>query len=65
MVSRKFTLAERWQAGGMSQACFTNKRVAVQTWIHHSVIDCFMQRFQATGMVNERPRSGRPKQSYT
>jgi len=32
-------------------------------WVHHSVIDRIMQRLVSTGMVDERPRSGRPLKS--
>jgi IS30 family transposase len=55
MVRRKLTLAERPQAVGMSQAGFSNRRVAGQMGVHHSVFDCLMQRLQVTGMVDESP----------
>ena len=57
MVRQKLTLAERWQAVGMSNAGFTHIRGAGQTGTP-SVIDRIMQRVQATGMIDERPRSG-------
>jgi IS30 family transposase len=59
MVRPKLTLAERWQAVGVSLASFSNRRVAGQMGVHHSVIDRLMQRMQATRMVDEGPRSGR------
>ena len=31
--------------------------------VHHSVIDCLIQRVQATGMINEPPRSDRPRKT--
>lgn len=37
---------------GMSQTEFSIRRVAGKMVVHHSVIDCLMQR-----LVNERPRS--------
>ena len=45
------------QAVGMSQAGFTNRKVAGQIEAQHSVTDRLMQRLQATAMVDERPRS--------
>jgi IS30 family transposase len=60
MVRRKLTLAERWQAVGMSQSGFSNRRVAGQLEVHHSVIDHLMQRLQVTRMDGERPRFIRP-----
>jgi IS30 family transposase len=60
MVRRKLTLAERWQAVGMSQADLSNRRVAGTMGVHHSVIDRLMQHLQATGMVYECLRSGKP-----
>ena len=60
MVRRTLTLAEKWQSVGMSQAAFSNRRVAGKMGVHYSVIDRLMQRLQVTGMVDERPRSGMP-----
>ena len=59
MVRHTLTLAERWQAVGVSLASFSNRRVAGKMGVHHSVIDRLMQRMQATRMVDEGPRSGR------
>ena len=39
MAMRKLTLAERWQAVGISQAGLSNRRVAGQMGLHHSVFD--------------------------
>ena len=47
----------------MSQTSFSNGSVTEQMGVHHSVIDCLMQRLQATGMVDEHPRSGRPRKT--
>ena len=55
MVRQKLTLAERWQGVGMSQADFSNRRVAGQMGVHHSVFDCLMQCLQVAGMVDESP----------
>jgi IS30 family transposase len=55
MVRRKLTLAERSQAVGMSQAGFSNRRVAGQMGVHHSAIDCVMQHFASYWMVDECP----------
>jgi len=38
---------------------FSNRRVSGQMVVHHFVIGRLMQRLQATGIVDERPRSGR------
>jgi hypothetical protein len=51
------------QAVGMSQACFCNRRVAGQMEVHYSVIDRLMQPLQVTVMIDERPRSGRPRKT--
>ena len=59
MVRQKLCIAERWQAVGMSQTGLSNRRVAQRVGVHHSVID----RFQATGTVEDRPRSGRPRKT--
>ena len=63
MVRRKLSIAERWQAVGMSQTGLSNRRVAQRVGVHHSVIDRLMDRFQATGTVEDRPRSGRPRKT--
>ena len=45
----------------MSQACFSNIRVAGQMGIHHSVIlSSYAAFIETTGMVVERPRSDKP-----
>ena len=54
------SLADRWQAVGMSQAGFSTRLVAGQMAIQHSEIYHLMQRLQATGMVGELPRSDSP-----
>ena len=63
MVRRKLSIAERWKAVGMSQTGLGNSRVAQCVGVHHSVIDSLMDRFQATGTVEDRPRSDRPRKS--
>jgi len=60
MVMRRFALAEKWQAVGMSQAGFRNSGMVGQIGTHHYLMDRLMQRLQATEIVDERPRSGRP-----
>ena len=57
MIRRKLTLADSWQTFGMSQAGFSNRRVAVQMEIHHSLIDCLVLCFYVTGMVDECPQN--------
>ena len=47
----------------MTQTGFSNKRVAEQMVVHHSVIYRLIQRLQAAGMVDERPRSGMPRKT--
>jgi IS30 family transposase len=48
MVRRKLTLADREQAVCMTQTGFSNRKVAGQMAVHHSVIDRLMPRLQAT-----------------
>jgi hypothetical protein len=58
------TIAERWQAVGMSQACFSSRRVVGKMGVHHSEIYHLMQCLpQATGMVDEHLRSCRPRKA--
>ena len=38
----------------------SNRRMSGQMVVHHFVIDRLMQSLEATGIVDERPRSGRP-----
>ena len=40
---------------------FSNRSMAGQLGVHHSVIDRLVQCLQATEMVDERPRSDRPR----
>jgi len=47
----------------MSQASFSNRGMAGQMGVHHSVIDRLMQRLEATGMVDERPRYSRRRKT--
>jgi hypothetical protein len=61
MVRRTLILAGRWEAVSMSDAGFSNRRVVGQMGVHHSVIE----RLQATGMVDESPRSGRPRKTIS
>ena len=56
-------VVEVWQAVSMSQTGLSNRRVAQSVGVHHSVIDCLMDRFQATGTVKNRPRAGRPRKT--
>jgi len=51
----------RNQAIGMLQAGQTQRNVAFQFGVSQSVISRVWTRFQGTGTVNERPRSGRPR----
>lgn len=53
------TLTERWQTVVMLQTGFSNRRVADQMGLHHSVINSLMQHLKAIAMDDERPRSGR------
>jgi len=45
------TLAGMWRAVGMPYGGFSNRRVAGQMGVHHSVIDRLMQCLQATGWL--------------
>jgi transposase len=63
MVRRILTLAERWQTVSMSQAGFSNRRVAGKMGVYHSVIDLLLQGQQATGMIDEYPQSGSPRKT--
>ena len=47
----------------MSQASFSNRGVTGQMGVHHFVIDRLMQRLEATGMVDERPRYSRRRKT--
>ena len=49
----------------MSQAGFRNTRVAGKMRVHDCVINRFMRRLQATGMVHDHPRSDRPRKAAT
>ena len=60
MVRRKLTLAERWQAVGLSQAGCSNRS---ELGVNHFVIDGFLQCLQATGMVDEHPRFDSPRKT--
>ena len=55
----KFSLAEKRQAG-LSQTGFRNRGMIGQMGVHHYQMDHLMQHLQATGKVDENPRSGMP-----
>ena len=59
MTRRKFTIAQRWQR--MSNTGMSSRNIAVQFNVNHTVIGRLIQRYHQTGMVNDRPRSGRPR----
>jgi transposase len=59
MARRKLTIAERWQAIGMSNTGMSSRNIAVQFNVNHTVIGRLIQRYHQTGTVNDRPRSGR------
>jgi IS30 family transposase len=63
MVRRKLTFAERLQYVEMSKAEFSNGKVAGKMEVHHSAIDRLMQRLQSTEIVDDRPRSGKPRKT--
>jgi IS30 family transposase len=63
MVRRKLTFAERLQYVEMSKAEFSNRKVAGKMEVHHSAIDRLMQRLQSTEIVDDRPRSGKPRKT--
>jgi hypothetical protein len=56
MVRRKLTIPERWQTVGMHSGGFSNRRVADNFRVNHSIIVRLMQRFRQTGNVIDRPR---------
>jgi transposase len=60
MARRKLTIAERWQAIGMSNTGMSSRNIAVQFNVNHTVIGRLIQCYHQTGTVNDRPRSGRP-----
>ena len=49
----------------MSQAGFRNTRVAGKMRVHDCVINRFMRRLQAIGMVHDHSRSDRPRKAAT
>jgi transposase len=55
MVRRTLTMPERWQAIGMHSGGFSNRRVADNFRVNHSIIVRLMQRFRQTGNVIDRP----------
>lgn len=63
MPRRKLTIAERWQAIGMLNSGLSRRQIAGNFGVHHSIICRLVTRFQQTGSVDERPRSGRPKKT--
>jgi hypothetical protein len=64
MARRKLTIAERWQAIGMSNTGMSSRNIAVQFNVNHTVIGRLIQRYHQTGTVNDRPRSGRPRLTF-
>ena len=60
---RKLTLPERWQAVGIYNGGFSNRRVADHFRVNHSIIVRLMQRFRETGNATDRPRAGRPRKT--
>jgi hypothetical protein len=63
MVRRKLTIPESWQAVGMHNGSFSNRRVADHFRVNHSIIVRLMQRFRETGNTTHRPRAGRPRKT--
>lgn len=57
------TLEERQRAIGMLQAGMPARDVARHFNRHESTISRLRSRFQVTGAVNDRPRSGRPRKT--
>jgi IS30 family transposase len=64
MTRRKLTIAERWQAIGISNTGMSSRNIAVQFNVNHTVIGRLIQRYHQTGTVNDRPRSGRPRLTF-
>jgi transposase len=64
MARRKLTIAERWQAIGMSNTGISSRNIALQFNVNHTVIGRLIQRYHQTGTVNDRPRSGRPRLTF-
>jgi IS30 family transposase len=54
MARRKLTIAERWQAIGMSNTGMSSRNIAVQFNVNHTVIGRLIQRYHQTGTVNDR-----------
>lgn len=61
MARRKLSVAERWQAIGMSNAGRSTRSIGNHFNVNHTVIVRLLQRHLDTGTVNDRPRSGRPR----
>ena len=55
IVRQKLSIAERWQAVGIKQ-----QKGGTVCWFAPFCVDRLMDRFQATGTVEDRRRSGRP-----
>jgi IS30 family transposase len=49
MARRKLTIAERWQANGMSNNGMSSRNIAVQFNVNHTVIGRLIQRYHQTG----------------
>lgn len=56
----EMTIAERWQAIGMKHAGMSFRQIGRELGHHHSNISKLWTKYQVTGDVKDRPRSGRP-----
>ncbi|CAG2238429.1 unnamed protein product [Mytilus edulis] len=61
MARCKLSVAELWQAIGMSNAGRSTRSIGNYFNVNHTVIVRLLQRHVDTGTVNDRPRSGRPR----
>ena len=61
VARRKLTAVDRGRALGWVQDGVSQREVARRLRVSLSVIQRLLQRFQATGNTEERPRSGRPR----
>ena len=58
---RKLSTLNRGLAVGWHQEGISGREIARRLRVKHAVIQRLLERFQATGSTDERPRSGRPR----
>jgi len=58
--NHSMTLEQRNRALGMLEAGMAVTHVACNIGVSHITISCLRTRFNATGLLKDRPRTGRP-----